>query len=145
MLSLTLTRTSLSLADLVIDSDPFSGSFHLPEDGIEWPRFDTRRTYAPPSEFVAGRVLLSAVPDVGAMTTTIYARGTDAATLKAAKAELEAAVSQFSYTLTLTENGQSWTWTAQPELPSWGQVDTGMVRAFMAKATVVIPLNPEGS
>lgn len=60
MLTLTLTRTSLSLPDLVIGSDPFAGAFHIPEDGMEWPRFDTRRVFAPESEVMAGRTLLSA-------------------------------------------------------------------------------------
>lgn len=140
--SLTIARDALSLDDLVITNDPYAGNFHLPEDGLERPGFTMRRTYAPDSAYFPGRVLLAAVADASTMPVSIYAHADDSAGLATAMAELEAATSQFAYDLTLSIDGQARTWLADPELPQWGAVDSGMVRAFMARASIVIPLNP---
>lgn len=143
MISLTLTRTELALADLTIGSDPRTDSFHIPEDGLDWPRFPMRRTYAPPSEATEGQVLLSAQRDLGVMAATIYAHASTMALLRAAQVELEAAVGQFDYDVTATVNGEALgTWRADPETIDWGQVDTGMARAFMARGTIAFSLHP---
>lgn len=143
MLTLTLSRGRLSLPDLVIDSDPFTGSFHLPENGLEWPRFETRRTYAPASEIIPGRTLLSALLDVGTITATIYAHGDTAADVLAAMTELEDATTQWGYEASIDVDGERvGTWQAHPEAPAWGPIDTGHVRARFSVGTVVIPVNP---
>lgn len=142
MWSLTFDRSALELDDLVIDGDPFAGSFHLPEDGLEWPAFKFRYGYAPESRDVPGRTLLAAVLDASSLPAVIYAHADTTAALKAAQAELEAAVSQWSYDVTLTVDGQSWTWAADPSWPSWGPIDSGMVRARLSRASLVIPINP---
>jgi hypothetical protein len=142
VLSLTIDRASLSLSPLVITNDPYAGNFHIPEDGVEWPGFSMRRTYAPDSAYFPGRTLLAAVGDASTLPATIYTHAATSALLETARDVLEAALSQWSYEVTLSVDGQARTWLADPELPQWGVVDSGMVRAFMARATVVIPLNP---
>lgn len=140
--SVTFDRTSLSLSPLVIDNDPFTGNFHLPEDGTERPGRKIRRTYAPTSAYVAGSYLLAAVEDSGTLPLSIYVHGTDATDLEAAIDELEAAVTQFAYTVTVTVDGVARSFNADPELPSWGVLDSGMVGAHLARASIVIPINP---
>lgn len=141
-ITLTISRDSLSLADLVITGD-FSGDYHIPEDGTFWPRFTTRRTYAPTSAFVPGELLMGAVQDAGEWPLTIYAHGDDAAALSAAMDALEAALTQPSFEATLNVNGVTRTWPADPEFPDWGEVDSGMARAFIARASVTLQVNPE--
>ena len=101
-----------------------------------------RRTYAPDSAYFPGRSLLAAVSDASTLPVVIYAHATTSALLKTARTELETALTQWAYEVTYAEDGQTWTWLADPELPQWGAVDSGMVRAHIARASVVIPLNP---
>lgn len=142
VISVTFDRDSLSLSPLVINNDPTAGAFHLPEEGLERPARSIRRTYAPDSAYIPGRVLLAAVEEAGALSVTIYAHGADTEALADAILELETATTQFAYDLTLSIDGQDQVFAADPELPSWGPVDSGMVRAHMARASIVIPLNP---
>lgn len=143
MITLTLTRASLSLTDLVIGSDPFTGAFHIPEEGVDWPRFPKRRTAAPLSGIVGGLVPLALVDDIGVMPATIYAKGTTMALLKTAREELEAAVGQFTYDLTLAIDGQQiGTWEALGESVDWGPIDSGMVRGRMCRASIAFSLQP---
>jgi hypothetical protein len=141
---LTIDRTSLSLSPLVISNDPFAGNFHLPEDGLERPGFTMRRLYAADSAYFAGRVLLAAVADASTLPAVIYAHAASSAALSVAMAELEAATTQFAYSLTLSIDGEAQTWAADPELPQWGPVDSGLVRAHIARASIAIPINPAG-
>lgn len=144
MISVTFDREALSLADLVITEDS-SDTFWLPEDGVSWPDFAMRRTYLPDSDYVGGQQLRSAVPAASTLPLTIYAHADTTAELKAAMAELSAAATQWAYDLTLTIDGESWTYPADPEFPQWGQVDSGMVRAHMARASLTVPVNPIGA
>lgn len=142
MISLTITRAELAEDDLVIDGNPFAGAFHIPEDGTEWPRFGMRREYAPPSAFVPGELLLSAVSGPAEWQFTVYAHGDDAAEIAAAMDELEAALTQFTFSVTLNVNGMTRTYPADPDFPDWGEVDSGMARKFLARATVRLQVNP---
>lgn len=140
MLSVTISRALLSLPDLAIGADPHAGAFFLADEGNEEPTFSVRRTYAPESAFVPGRVLLAAVRDSGSMPLRIYAQGESTAGVRAAMDELEDALEQFTYNLTLTVDGVSRTWVADPELPDWGELDSGLVTAYKRVATVAVPL-----
>lgn len=144
MISLTIDRTSLSLTPLVITTNPFGTDFHLDEDGLVWPVFDTRKTRTPASAYIAGPgSLLSAVRDAAELAVTIYAHGDTTAELDAAKAELETALAQWTYALTLTVDSVAHAYSAEILLGvPWGPVDSGMVRAHMARASFSIPLNP---
>ena len=140
ILSVTLSRESLSLADLVITNDP-TADITLLEEGFARPGFTMRRTYAPDSAWVGGRQLLAAVVDASTLPLVFNINGSSAANAEALIDEVEAAVTQFAYDVTLSIDGQAHTWLADPELPSW-TADSGMVRAHMVRGSVVIPVNP---
>ena len=142
--SLTISRTSLSLADLVIDQDS-TQPFWLPEDGLEEPDNDWRINYMPDHPDVHGKEKLSAVLEHSAIPAVVYTKAADVATLAAQKAALAAALGQWSYTVTLNLNGATYAYSADPCGPRWGAVDSGMVRAKIAKASVVIPVYPIAS
>lgn len=142
MWSATFDRTSLSLSPLVIGSNPYLDDFHMAEDDATWPSFKMRRAYAPDSDFVEGKQLLTAVRDAGEIALTIYAHTSTTALLVTAMDKLEAATSQFTYDFTLTVDGVARTYVAHAELPKWGALDSGMVKAHLMKATITIPLNP---
>lgn len=144
MISLTITRASLALADLVI-TEIETGGFWLPEDGIEEPDTTWRYTYAPDSSDIHGKQLLQAVKEHSALPLSIYARGATAGALADRKAELAAALEQFSYSAQLLVNSQGFTWSCDPTSPRWGALDSGMARVHMARASVVIPVYPIGA
>lgn len=141
--SVTIDRTSLSASPLVISNVVSAGDYHLPEEAVDGlrPDFKMRRTYADDSPWVGGRQLLAAVSDASTLPLTFYAHASTQALLEAAITAAEAAFSQFVYTLTLTVGGQTRSWSAEPELPTWS-ADSGMVRAKLIRGSVVIPLNP---
>lgn len=140
--SITFTRTSLSLADLVITDDPNAGDFWLPEEGLEEPDVTYRYTYMPDSRDIAGSELVQAVQEHSRIPVLIYVKGTDAAALKANKQTLRDALGQFSYTTTLDIDGEVYAYRSDPTAPRFGPVDSGMVRQRIARASVVIPVYP---
>lgn len=142
ILSLTIGRASLGLADLVITNDPAAGAFWLPEDGLEEPDQTWRLNYAPDSADIHGRELLSASRDHSSIPATIYTDATSSAELAANKAALSAALGQFTYPVTLDLDGAPLTYDADPCGPRWGAVDSGMVRARIARCSVSIPIYP---
>lgn len=139
MIGVTISRDSLSLPDLVFSGDP-TGDFHVPEDGVRWPRVSMRKIYAPESEFIAGRVKLAQVEGVADYPVTLYVHGDTTADVFTNMDALEAAVLQFEFDLTITVDGESRTYTAEGDFPDWGEVDSSMVRAHMAKGTVTFNL-----
>lgn len=145
ILSLTISRTSLSLADLVITNDPEAGAFWLPEEGLEEPDETFRLTYMPDSRDVHGKELVAAVREHSSIPATVYTKATSAVLLAANKAVLSAALGQFAYDVTLNLDGAAATYSADPCGPRWGEVDSGMVKQRMAKASFVIPVYPIAS
>jgi len=136
-LSLTISRDG---ADLVITNNPTGTDFWV--DTVVSPQFSIRATYAPASAYVAGNKLLAAVLDASVLPLVVYAQAASSSALATLQAELEAAVSQFSYTVTLTVDGVARSWQADPTWPNWGDVDSGMVAAKIARASFAIPVNP---
>lgn len=154
MWKVTMTRTGwsvwageqLALEPLVIDGNPHTGAFHLTEEDCTWPTFTIRRTYASDSAEIAGRPLLKAVCDQGTQTLKISAHGDNTTEMLAAMEELQVCTSQFTYELALEVGGVLvGTYEAHSEMPLWGALDSGMVRAALNEATITIPLNPPGS
>jgi hypothetical protein len=143
MLSVSFDRTALSLSALTITETP-GGSYWLPEQGAEWPRFSRRKEYAPAVRYLGGRTLLARVADVGTLPLTVYARAASGSALDTLKAALQTAVDQWMYDLTLTIDGVAVTYTAEcvDDDIAWGEVDSGMVKAHLARGTVAIPLYP---
>lgn len=141
MLSVTFTRAALSLPDLVVGDHPGDGLW-ISEDGVGAVGWDFRRTYAPDSGWFSGKGLLAAVREASTLPLTVYAQAASSAALDALKAELETAAAQWSYTATVTVDGIATTYNCEPAIPQWGSVDSGMVRAHMARCQLVIPVNP---
>lgn len=143
--SLTINRVAsgLAITNLVIGTTFASGSLYLPEDGLTRPDMDYRRGYAPDSSYVPGRTLLAAVLEASTLPVTIYARAASTSALRTLEATLTAALAQWAYDVTLTVDGQSETWTGEPTRPAFGPVDSGMVRAFISRAALTIPINPQ--
>lgn len=142
--SLTITRASLSLADLVITNAPPSSStdFHIPEGGLTFPDFEMRVAYVPDSDDVPGSALEAYALGLGSMPLTIEAHGTSMADLQANRRALEAAFSQSGETLTLTLDGETETYPFFPTWPRWGVVDSGNLKARIQPATLTVPVNP---
>lgn len=145
-LQLIIDRTSLALAPLVIPGGPVGRIGHwIPLDGIQLPDFSMRTVYAPPSNQVAGQVLLGAVLDSAAFGATVMVHGATPAALGVLKATLQAAVSQFSYTVTLDQDGTSQTWQGDATWPAWGTLEWNLSSRNWARAGLSIPVNPTGA
>jgi hypothetical protein len=142
MLSVTFTRAALSLPDLVVGDHPGNGSLYVTEDGVGAVGWDFRRTYAPDSGWMSGKGLLAAVREASTLPLTIYAHAATSAALGSTKAELEAVAAQWSYTATVTVDGVSEVYNCEPAIPQWGSLDSGMIRAHLARCQLVIPVNP---
>ena len=144
--TVTVTRTALSLPDLVITNDPQAGDFWLPEEGLQEPDGDYRITYMPDHPDVHGKEKLSAVLEHDALPLVVYTKSTTGAGVRTNKNVLNAAFGQWSYGITVNVDGDSWgTFSADPHRPRWGAVDSGMVRAHLAKASLVVPIYPIAS
>lgn len=143
-ISVVLSRTALTLDPLTISQDFTGTTYWLPNGDLEWPRFTKRKEHAPPSRYLSGRTLLSRVDDTATLPLVIYATAGTSSALDTAKTALEAALNQWTYSLTLTVDGVARTYTAEcaDDDISWGAIDSGMVRAKLARGSVVIPLYP---
>ena len=143
MISLSIDRAALSLSALVIGNDPTSGLW-LPEEGQGRPGKVWRRQTVR-SPFVHGEVLTGAVLEQASIQRDIYAMGATTAALRTTQDELEEALFQWAYDVTLTEDGETLTYACDPADVSWGEADSGMIRGHIAKATVTIPCYPVGA
>lgn len=139
--SVSIDRTSLSLSPLVISNTP-GGTVWL--EDFQLPAFAARKRYAPDSAHVPGSRLLTATLEAAELPLTINVRGASPAATATLQAEVEAALSQFSYDLTLTVDGVATVYEADFSWPRW-TVDSGMVQAHLAKASVTIQINPPGA
>lgn len=141
-ISVAFDRTTLSLSTLTVTNTP-GGTYWIPSEGTEWPKFARRKTRAPASPYLSGPgVLLAKVADGGTLPLTVYASGATTAALETAKDALQAAVDQWSYTLTLTIDGTARAFIAEcsDEEITWGEINPGMVRAKIARGSLVVPL-----
>lgn len=143
-LSVTITRASLALPNLVITNYP-TGDFWIPEDGLEEPEVNWRITYAPDHPDVHGRAKIGASLEASTIPLQVYTKAATAAALAANKATLRAALGQFAFNVTVNIDGATATYSADPCGPKWGQIDSGMLRAYLARASVVIPVYPIAS
>ena len=139
-LSLTVSRSQLSLPDLVITNAPQANGLHI--EGVTEPTFDVVYHRADAEMFANGRPLLGATLDVGTLPVRFVAQAPTYAGVESLKAELGAALWQFYFTVTLTVAGSSRSWVADPSVPVWGDLQAGDVAACIAAASVSIPLNP---
>jgi hypothetical protein len=139
-------RASLSLSPMVIRELPQVGSpWWLPEDGIGEVGFTFRTTRAPESAYFPGSQPLSAVLDASTVPVAVYVKATQAKPLRQVKRELEQAVGQWRYRIALNLGGDARVYTAHPAWPQWDAMDSGEADAGMARCSITIPIQPEGS
>ena len=140
--SLTITRGSLGLADLVITNDPAATDYTIPEGGLAFPDFDMRVTYNPDGDDVPGSVLQSYALGVGSMPGSIDVKGSTLAELQTNRRALEAAVAQAGETVTLGIGTETETYPMFPSWPKWGAVNSGGLNLRIITATLALPVNP---
>jgi hypothetical protein len=141
MTTLTIDRTGLTLAPLVITGECAGPTGFWLGEGTVRPEFTPRYDYAPDSAWVGGKQLLGVVKEQGALAATIFIRATSAATLETMKIELEDALFQFTYTVTFND-GAARSYFADPTVPVWGEIVPGHDKLHIARAIVSIPVNP---
>lgn len=138
-------------------------SFVIGEDclasGLFWtelalPDWELRYSYAPPSAYVPGNVLLAAVPESSAMAMRVVARGSSVADLKVQQTILTLFLSRFNATVSVVTydhaNESDATtiggpWPIQPTIPQWGAVSPVLMGLYVSEATFSIPVNPYGA
>jgi len=142
--SVTVTRTELTQAELVITNDPNNGTgIHIAEGGIIEPEFPMRAAYAPESHYMSGKLPLAASVDAGGLGLVLELHAASAAALTAVKGVLIAALGQWRFAISTSIAGQVTSYESIcPVVASFGTVDSGMVRAHMARCSVTIPVNP---
>lgn len=142
-ISVGIARTELELEPLVITNNPVGTSLHIAEDGITEPEFPTRVAYAPESYYMPGALPLAAQQGPGGLQLVIYAKAESAAALEVVKAELAAALNQWRPDIATNIDGVTKTYeVVYPIAPHWGVVDSGMVKAHIARTSVTVVVNP---
>lgn len=136
---------SLTLSGGFTASNALGSTYILPEGGLAYPDFEARLGYLPNNDDVPGGSLRAATLDVGSLPLSIIVNGTSTADLQTKRRALEAAFSQFTYTVTISVGGQTETYNAFMAWPKWGAVDSGAAKAFLATATLTVPVNPMGA
>lgn len=144
--TVTIDRSSLSLSDLVIDSEGF-GTYLLDVDGLGRVGRTPRITYAAVSPYVNGQLPVAAVWDESTLSITVRIQSDSSADLDTAVAALEAALGQFSYTVTLDVNGVTKTYPAT--FATWNSTDAltqfARVMTYHEDLAITIPVYPVAS
>lgn len=132
-----ITRPILGLSDLSIVDDPYDVII----DGLNVGPGTWRRATAE-SPFVSGRVLAGAVLDVATRSFQIDVAGTSLEDVQTNIGTLIAAVSQFSYELSLTlDTGATYRWACEPA--DWAVGFTFQhVLGLIAPVSLLIPTSP---
>lgn len=141
--SISIDRGSLSLSPLVIHGRKADGLMWFRSGDLIAPDWAIRPAYAPDSDWVPGRQLLSGVMDQAVLAVVVtIGPAADAATLAAGRALLEAALNQLVYPITLTVDGVGETWNAERSAVSYGDLSARVSPLFTDYAALQIPVNP---
>lgn len=136
--------------------DPFVITSSCEGAGVQWnqlvlPEWSLRTVYAPPSAWVPGNVMLSAVEDSGEVAMVVSVEGTSAAELETFKASLKTALAVWpgQVTVTLVEDTGSTIiggpWQSFPTVPRWGEVTALLHGEYLLDGLFSIPVNPAGA
>ena len=126
------------------------------DDPIAWvamglPEWDYRYNYAPPSGYVPGNVLLSIVPDSGAVPMTVSIQGTSLADVETQKALVQTKLAAWpglfkAEAITAEETVIiAGPWESFPVIPKWGDVLVPLLGHYLVEGTFSLPVNPAGS
>lgn len=138
MISVVISRDG---TDLTIGDAYTASGMWLPEDGLGRPDKGWRRSYADEGLY-HGNLLVAATLEQATLPIKVYCHAATTAALEAFQEELEDAVSQFTYTATVTIDGSAKVWNCDPADVVWGGVDSGEVRGHLVQAAVTIPVYP---
>lgn len=141
ILTLTVDRSSISLSDLVIDSEGFSGDYTLLtyEEPDTSPRVATAR-----SPYVHGELVTGYTLDTSTMVFGVRVEGVGTAGLETKVQALRRALCrQASFTITRVLDGETQVWSCQPAgMTRQGAVVKGDVDAHLAEYTITAPVYP---
>lgn len=146
--SITIDRTSLSKADLVISDVGGSvagATVRLTEGGVGNVVQSVRVTTAPDSVNVDGSEIIAFSRAATALPLEFDIYADTSADVAAAVVELEEAFYRLDYPVTRTVDGVAKTWSGGPcaLVPKAGSVDSGDLAAHIETFTVTIPFpNP---
>jgi hypothetical protein len=144
---LTFTDTDDEAAEVTVPPD-CTGDEETPWwwNSLSWPFFDYRYGYAPPSAWLPGNVLLSAVPGESSIPISLVVSTPAAdgqAGLASARQALEAAFTAGDLTLQfLMDADVAGEWQADPAVINWGPVSVLTLGMFTQEGAVVVPVNP---
>jgi len=140
--SLTIDCSSISQPDVVLSDS--SDTYRLALGGFGRPGITWRTTYAPDSINVHGSEAIAAVKEQTSIPAEVIVLGTDWTAVETAIDALDAALSQWSYTVTQTAGGVTRTWSAGPA--SWSSssnaVESYNVDQAFDVLTLTIPVYP---
>lgn len=133
----------LGLPPLYIgDSKP--NRYMFTERGLGRPGTAARLTYADTSIHVPGALLTQAVKEITSLPLEVLVTGTSYPDLEAALDELDDALWQFSFNVTVITGGVTRVWKAQPA--TWQTIDGATVHAradqFIEVVSMTIPVQP---
>jgi len=143
--TVTIDRTSLGKAPLVIGSNP-TGTYVLTDKGLGRPGVTPRLVFAADSPWVDGSVPTAATRANSELPLEVHIQAASASALAAAKADLDEALWQFTYTVTVAEGANSVTWTCYPAAHGLTDVVSDFnVADFFEVWGITIPVYPVAS
>lgn len=151
----------MSVVTVTVTVGPTANPLTLSSDcslsaGISWanmtlPEWGLRSVFAPPSAYVPGDVLLSAVRDSAAVTMTVSVQASSLPDLEAKKAQVETALAAWPGEFKAVVNDINDTvvmagpWQTFPVIPSWGDVIIPLLDYYYVETTFSLQVNPPGS
>jgi len=142
----TIDRSSLGLADLVIDGA--AGDYTVQRDSFGLPPRSVRRTYAAASPWADGLLVVATALDQTTWVLPVLVQGVDADHCRAKASTLMAAVDQFSYDFTADLDGVVEVWAAEPaDVTQGGPLtrDASAGSTYFWELTLSIPVYPRPS
>lgn len=137
-------------------ASPLVLSSECTDVGITWatmslPEWTLRYNYAPPSAYIPGNVLLSAVQDSGEVLMTVSIQASSLAQMESMKAQVENALAAWpgSFKAEATDSTGTVTiagpWDTFPTVPGWGEVLTPVLDYYTVDTVFSLPVNPPGA
>lgn len=144
--SVTINCSSISAPNIVI-SDALDATYELVREGLGRPAITWRKTAAPDSADVHGTEYVAAVKEQTTLPLKVMIQAASSAALNTALNALEAALSQFSYTATVTVDGVTKVWSCGPAAygSESGLIEHAKVLAHYDLWTITIPVYPISS
>lgn len=139
--SVSIDRTALSLGALALGDNP-GDTYCVTPEGLGDPEMVWRFGVMPNSDSVHGREITSAALEQSALNLEVIITGSSASNLRANRVALTNALSQFSYTTTVTVDGVAQVWSCDPGNWSQGAVRYSHQNALLQVLTISIPVHP---